>query len=147
MNERYRLDRPAPDAAVERDHAVTMSRTVRGGVARLTSTSCEVRVDGSFTCTRVGHDDLDGQLTPDQLALFEAVCHATDFDPLPRFVDIPVTRTDSYLWTYRIGDHEVSVRDADRAGEAVPSALRTLDALVTALESGGTSFGATEGSA
>lgn len=116
--------------------ALAMSRTVRGGIGRLTATSCEVRADGSYTCRRSGADEVSGAMTAEQFALFEAVCHATDFTALPEFVDVPVTRTDSYLWTYRVGDHEVKVRDPDRAGEAVPAALRTLDALVTALEQG-----------
>ena len=134
MNDRYRLDLPATAAAVEIER--TMSRVVRGGIAGKTRTACEVRADGSFTCARAGQDDVDGWLTPDQLALIDAICQATDFCDLPSYIDIPVRRTDSYLWTYQVGDHEVSVRDADRAGDAVPAALRTLDALCAALESG-----------
>lgn len=116
------------------DGTIAMSRTVRGGIGRLTTSECAVRHDGSYTCRRAHADDVQGVLTADQFALFHAVCNATDFDALPEFVDVPVTRTDSYLWTYRVGDHEVKVRDPDRAGDAVPAALRTLDALVTALE-------------
>lgn len=115
---------------------VAMSRTVRGGIKRITTTSCEVHHDGRYVCARIGADDVSGTMTTEQFALFEAVCNATDFASLPHFVDVPVTRSDSYLWTYRIGEHEVKVRDPDRAGEAVPAALRTLDALVTALEGG-----------
>ena len=115
---------------------VAVSRMIRGGFAGATRESVEIYADGSFHIARAGADDVSGALSGDQFALLEAVCDSTDFAELPRFVEGPISRSDAYTWTYQVGDREVAMRDPDRAGDAVPSVLRVLDALIEAVERG-----------
>lgn len=124
------------DPARDPDDDVVFARTVAGGFAGAIRAACEVAADGSYRCTRAGADDVVGHLTPDQVDLLHAVCRASDFHDLPPFVDGPVTRSEAYTWTYRVAGHDVKMRDPDRAGDAVPAALRVLDALADALETG-----------
>ncbi|MEP4651050.1 MAG: hypothetical protein ABJ314_12760, partial [Ilumatobacter sp.] len=111
---------------------VVFSRSIRGGIAGLTRSSCELRGDGE--CTIVETDAAaTTRLTLDQVELATAICHASGLTDLPSQIEGPRTRSDGYTSTYAVGDHRSSMFDVARAGDAVPSAFHVIDALVDAL--------------
>ncbi len=111
---------------------VVFSRTVSGGIAGLTRSSCELRDDGECSIVdRAGTTST--RLTLDQVELATAICHASGFADLPTQIEGPRSRSDGYTSTYIVGGHQSSMRDVARAGDAVPAALHVIDALVDAM--------------
>lgn len=111
---------------------VVFSRSISGGIAGLTRSSCELREDGE--CSIVDTDrETSTRLTPDQVELAQAICHSSGFAELPTQIEGPRTRSDGYTSTYTVADHRTSMIDVSRAGDAVPAALHVIDALVDAM--------------
>lgn len=122
--------RPEPEG-----DGVLFSRVVSGGMIDKVRASIEVRADGTYQSS-MGDETATGQLDEGQLALFTAICDVCGFGDLPAFIDGPISRSSSFLWTYRVGGHTVKMNDVERAGDAVPGALEVLETLAVALQKG-----------